>query len=338
MSKARKILVGLMAMVMVLGLSITAFANNDAAVIKSVTAKNATVYTNGTDAEKQVAVTVNWDKSKAEPNAYMLSATSADRGIVNVVGITEMSKTANGKSQAILKLDPVSNGKTKVTIKASNGKKKVINVTVKTYADGIAFSDQVENGTIYIANTKGTKVNLGAVITNNASDSKIKYTVDKAKNDNKSASALGIKVDSKGNISVTKNAPAQTVVTVTSNDKKVTKDIVVKTMKPQVTTLDIVKDTTSTRDALGLLNKKNVLAMKGNKKSAAHTYQINWTGRAKASELNFVSSKPSVATVDANGKITAVGNGSAKITVSPKLGNKLSKTFTVKVTTDVEGV
>lgn len=327
-----------MAMVMVLGLSITAFANNDAAVIKSVTAKNATVYTNGTDAEKQVAVTVNWDKNKAEPNAYMLSATSADRGIVNVVGITEMSKTANGKSQAILKLDPVSNGKTKVTIKASNGKKKVINVTVKTYADGIAFSDQVENGTIYIANTKGTKVNLGAVITNNASDSKIKYTVDKAKNDNKSASALGIKVDSKGNISVTKNAPAQTVVTVTSNDKKVTKDIVVKTMKPQVTTLDIVKDTTSTRDALGLLNKKNVLAMKGNKKSAAHTYQINWTGRAKASELNFVSSKPSVATVDANGKITAVGNGSAKITVSPKLGNKLSKTFTVKVTTDVEGV
>ena len=328
-----------MTIIMVLGMSITALANNDAAVIKSVTAKNATVYTNGTDAEKQVAVTVNWDKNKAEPVKEMITATSADRGIVNVVGCVSIEKTANGKSKAILQLDPVSNGKTKVTIKASNGKKKVITVTVKTYADGIAFSDQVEDGTIVIANAKGTKVNLGAKITNNATDKKIKYSVVADEdNNNMTASKLGIKVDSKGNVIVTKDNPADTVVTVKSNDGKVVKKVTVKTTAPVVTAFDIAKDSTSTKEAFDSLNKKYVVKMKGNKNDVANTYQLMVTGGAKASDLTFASNKESIAKVDANGKITAVGNGTAKITVTPKLGNKVSKTVTVKVSTDVEYV
>ena len=57
---------------------------------------------------------------------------------------------------------------------------------------------------------------------------------------------------------------------------------------------------------------------------------------ATVKDLVFTSSNPSVAKVDSNGKVTAVGNGKAVITAAPKLGNSKTAKINVKVTTDVE--
>ena len=54
--------------------------------------------------------------------------------------------------------------------------------------------------------------------------------------------------------------------------------------------------------------------------------------------ITWTSSNTSVATVDSNGKVTAVGNGSATITAKTTDGTNLSKTCTVTVTTPVTGV
>ena len=48
-------------------------------------------------------------------------------------------------------------------------------------------------------------------------------------------------------------------------------------------------------------------------------------------DLTFKSSKKSVATVDANGKVTAIKKGTAKITVTSKSNKKAKATITVKV-------
>ena len=54
--------------------------------------------------------------------------------------------------------------------------------------------------------------------------------------------------------------------------------------------------------------------------------------------ITWTSSNTGVATVDSNGKVTAVGNGSATITAKTTDGRNLSKTCTVTVTTPVTGV
>jgi uncharacterized protein YjdB len=54
--------------------------------------------------------------------------------------------------------------------------------------------------------------------------------------------------------------------------------------------------------------------------------------------ITWTSSNTGVATVDSNGKVTAVGNGSATITAKTTDGTNLSKTCTVTVTTPVTGV
>lgn len=54
--------------------------------------------------------------------------------------------------------------------------------------------------------------------------------------------------------------------------------------------------------------------------------------------ISWTSSNTGVATVDSNGKVTAVGNGSATITAKTTDGTNLSKTCTVTVTTPVTGV
>lgn len=54
--------------------------------------------------------------------------------------------------------------------------------------------------------------------------------------------------------------------------------------------------------------------------------------------ITWTSSNTGVATVDSNGKVTAVGSGSATITAKTTDGTNLSKTCTVTVTTPVTGV
>ncbi len=373
MKKARKILVGLMAMVMLLGMCMTVNAEGSekpAALIKSIKANSATVYTNGTDAEKQITVSYTWDSNKYSAPNVSLTAGSSNRGVVKVGEISQAADvTDKGKTTSTVKinLQPEANGKAVITIKGQSTSKnangvtqiksfsKKVNVTVKTWAEAIEFGDVVvvdeENvvsgNTITIANTKGTSVNLGAVLSNAdlASNKAISYKVEKEFNNN--TTKTGITVDKKGNVKVTANKVADikdTVITVKSTDKNVNapvRYVTVKTTEPLVTDFELVQDTTSTKDELGLLNKKNVLNLKNNKLNMAYTYQLAWTGDVPVKDLDFESSKESVAKVDRKtGVVTAVGNGTAKITVKPRLGNKLAKakTITVKVTTDVEYV
>ena len=54
--------------------------------------------------------------------------------------------------------------------------------------------------------------------------------------------------------------------------------------------------------------------------------------------ISWTSSNTGVATVDANGKVTAVGNGTATITAKTTDGTNISKTCTVTVRTPVTGV
>lgn len=341
----KKLIVLVMAMVMTFAMGITVLADGEhVAAVKAIKAKPAaTVYTNGAT---DVTISYTWDKIKGgvEQSApAALKADSNNKGVVKVesilVGETSISK--NGKvatTTATLKLDAIANGKAKVTVTDAYGKKKkAITVTVKTWAEDIAVSgntiavDADGNCTVTVANAKNAKVNLGAYITNaNASNKKIKYSVVEKK--------TGVSVDAKGNVKFAKENPSDATIKVKSADGKVEK--LVKVVKgDKVEKVTIIQDTKKNVNTPGLLNGKNVLNMKGNKTSSAYTYQLDWKENVEAKALSFVSSKPAVASVDANGKITAKGNGTAKITVSPKYNNALaSKVITVKVKTDVENI
>ena len=368
MKRIKKILVGLIAMVMLVGASMSAFAADGAQItaissIKDAANKsNITIYTNKIDGVIQttdMTVTCATDKSSDTMNDS-LKATSSNRGVVRV-SITEQPKKADaakgnkGTCTATLTLTPVANGKATVTVASiSNPKKtKKITVTVKTLADEIAFSDNspVEQNDgkyeVTLANKKGSKLNLGAYVkTPNASNVKLKYTVNSADK--------SIACDAKGNVSVKKENATGTIK-IESADKEnkmgISQIVNVKIDDTAVTTIKIApdrlgKDKTTKSTKLADLGYGRVssngkqLYLKGNKGNANNTYQLNCVVDAKASmsDLVFSSNKPAVATVDANGKITAVGNGKATITVTPKKGNNAKATLNVTVDTDVEYV
>lgn len=70
--------------------------------------------------------------------------------------------------------------------------------------------------------------------------------------------------------------------------------------------------------------------------------ESNWKGNLVKNALTYTSSNAKIASVDANGVITANGVGTAKITIIPADGVKLAKndvfTLTVKVTTDFDNI
>lgn len=359
MKTMKKLLVSLMAFVMLFGASLTVYAagNTDATVaaITNINAKtkNVTFHTND-NLGGSVKIGVDYQYvSKNNGTEYSepagIRAQSADRGVVKVVGFTDKQSNdkVSGKKTTTtvtqqLNLQAVGNGKTTVTITDRvNPKKKVtITVTVKTLADDIEFSSAVEKNEIHIARVKGSSINLGAYITNSeASDKKITYAVDKSATKMLSnTDKTNISVDKNGNVKVSNDKALSTVIKVSSNDKRVDKFItVIPDATATATSFTLIQDTKTTKETLGMLNKSNVLPLKGNRTSEAHTYLLNWKENTKADEYCFTSSNPSVASVDDNGKITAKANGTAKITITTKAGNPLKnvKPITVKVTTDV---
>lgn len=371
MKTLRKLLVSLMALVMLLGTGLTAYAAGDAPTVAAITkvtaAKKDTLYTNnvyfdgGNEGAKKIAVeyqyvSVNKNTEYAAPAG--LKAESADRGVVKVVGFTDETtseKTANKKTTVTVKqnlvLQAVGNGTTTVTItdKVNPKKKAAIKVTVKTYAEDIDFNNRAVSVSdncieLHMADVKNASVNLGAYVTNgNASDKKITYAVDKeaTKAHNNGVTATGISVDKNGNVKVTDAAKAKdkvTIIKVTSKDGMAAQFVDVYADETvEATSFTLIQDTNSNSDTLGMLNKKYVLPLKSNRTSEARTYLLNWKENVRAGAFNFTSSNPSVASVDRNGKITANANGTAKITITAKAGNTLKnvKTVTVKVTTDV---
>lgn len=366
MKRIKKILVGLIAMVMLVGAGMSAFAADGTGQITGVSSikdannkSNITIYTN--DSTSTTKMTVTCAANAEGKVSGRLKATSSNRAVVKV-SVGELSNAVKaGKKYtctAELTLTAMGNGKATVTVAdAANPKKaKKITVNVKTWAEDIAFSGPVTKNAegkdeITLANKAGSKLNLGAYVTTpNASNVKLTYKVT-------SVNTKGaIACDGKGNVSV-KKPGASGVVTIKSadkNNKKMSeKTVIVKTEAsgPVISSIKIApdrlgKDKTSKSTKVKDLGYGRVSAngkqlyLKGNKGSDNNTYQLNCVVDAGASmkDLAFASNKPAVATVDANGKITAVGNGKATITVTPKMGNKAQAKLTVTVDTDVEYV
>jgi len=328
MKTMRKILMVAMTIVMMLGLSVSVYAADAIATVTKITApKSITVYTND-DATKELTAKFVCTGSVDLANFEVVPK---DRGIVNVSAIAK--KTDNGANYVTVKLNPIKNGTTTVTIYNKNNKKvkATTTVKVKTYADGITFGSNSSVKDDKITVVANGKINLNAKVSNNASNKTLTYKM--------TTPFPGVSVDKSGNITTSKSASgAKAVVTITSADKKASKqvdiEVVDNTAKGKIT---FIKESTSKKLKLGKLNKNNAVALKSNASSSYKTYQLVSTNASiPVSDLVFTSSKPDVATVNAKGQITAVKAGKATIKVKSKTGVKVSASVAVTVTTDVE--
>lgn len=364
MRKRSKLWLALLAVVMVLGQCLTASAAtgnpyvqkvNSITVLNSETNKKVSsvaMVTNAGQNTMDVTLEWQWTRNDKEQHSAGVVVSTSNRAVVALPAETERTAltgaetllkenkngTATMKTVYKLKLTAVANGSAKITIASTDGKKKAtLNVKVTTYADDIACSNTYTvDGKEYIDVAKNGSVNLGAAVTNgNATNKKLAYKVTTV--DDKKA----VKVSGSGVVSVTnKYTTGTAAITITaqgSKNKAVTKVVYVN-VKGATAKLVPVQDNTSTSaktDVLGELNKRNTVSLKANRTSSAYTYTIKMTG-VDNKDLVFVSNKPAVASVDANGKITAKANGSAVITVSYKNDSKKTAKINVKVTTDVE--
>lgn len=268
-----------------------------------------------------------------------------------------------------IKITAKGNGKAQITVSdLYSTRKAVLTVTVKSIVNNISFNNVPG---VELPMGMDGKYSLGAAANTNATDKKIKYTVVdqmvatedaggnitwktleqyKASGSGRN-SAFVIKVDSKGNITAGKLRGTATVIAesqdllYTYNEGKARKkyvcgavaesvDVIVSPKKvDKVTILDPAPKANGSYDKI---------PMRTNPKSQMHTYDLAFEATlngksAKSSSVTFTSSKESVAAVDAAGKITAVGNGTAVISAIPADGTKLSKkvSVTVEVKTDI---
>ena len=363
MRKRSKLWLALLAVVMVLGQCLTVSAAtsnpyvqkvNSITVLNSETGKKVSSVAMVTNAGKNTMdVTLEWQwnaEDSTQHSAGVIVSTS-NRAVVSLPAETERKaltgtesvvketkKYTTMKTVYTLKLTAVSNGSAKITIASTDGKKKAtLNVKVTTLAEDIACSNTYTvDGKEYIDVAMNGSVNLGAAVTNsNATNKRLTYKVTTA--DYKKA----VRGAGNGVVSVTnKYTTGTAAITITAQgaakENPVTKVVYVN-VKDATAKLVPVQDNTSTKNVLGELNKRNTVELKANRTSSAYTYTIKMTG-VNNSDLTFVSNKPAVASVDANGKITAKANGSAVITVSYKNDSKKTAKINVKVTTDVEVV
>lgn len=362
MRKRSKLWLALLAVVMVLGqcLTVSAASNPYVQKVNSITVLNSetdkrvssvAMVTNAGQNTMDVTLEWQWNAEDSTQHSAGVIVSTSNRAVVALPAETER-KALTGPESVVketkkyttmktvykLKLTAVSNGSAKITIASTDGKKKAtLNVKVTTLAEDIACSNTYTvDGKEYIDVAKNGSVNLGAAVTNgNATNKKLTYKVTTV--DDKKA----VKVSGKGVVSVTnKYTTGTAAITITaqgSKNKAVTKVVYVN-VKDATAKLVPVQDNTSTSaktDVLGELNKRNTVSLKANRTSSAYTYTIKMTG-VDNKDLVFVSNKPAVASVDANGKITAKANGSAVITVSYKNDSKKTAKINVKVTTDVE--
>ena len=90
--------------------------------------------------------------------------------------------------------------------------------------------------------------------------------------------------------------------------------------------------TVTTKERAVLLSDKNITLLPG---KTYQTEAIVGSGRASAANAVFKSSDPGCVTVDSSGKITALKQGTSKITISPKNGGKAATCSVRVLFTDV---
>lgn len=251
--------------------------------------------------------------------------------------------TVNGQ----ITLTPVANSKKTVAVKVnyiqySKGIQKIIaaktlKVNTLTHAAGIdvtnAEQDEAGNYTLVMAN-KGTK-SLGAVVSNDtASNKKLTYEVIGTKTA-KGKNVEGVSVSAAGVVTTTGVAldkDLESTIKITSADKKASVTVSLKTA-----TVDIAKIGFQSSKLALVTNEQDenyqgtVKVFAGRTVGKKTYYDVAIDSTKPTNEMVYVSSNPKVATVDENGVVTAVANGSAKISAYLKYNNSV-KTGTVAVT------
>lgn len=188
-----------------------------------------------------------------------------------------------------------SSGNTTITATTENGKSDTCKVIVRTVADSINF----DTDTKYLR--KDASMVLKATISPSYTDTlnKISWT---------SSNSNIVSVDNLGNL-LAKQPGSVTITAKTENNKSATIKIIVPDLSMQINNNTLDLSTISTTNIIND-NSKNI----GN--------------------LSYLSNNPSIATVDSNGKVTAVSNGSTIIRVTESNANtQISIPIKVKTST-----
>ena len=202
------------------------------------------------------------------------------------------SNTAVAKVSQAGKVTALKVGKAKITVRTQNGKTAKATVTVKPVPRSVKLNKtKVTLGVKESLTLKATLTPTNAYTTLTWTSSRPAFAT---------VSGKGV---------VTPKKPGTTVITVrTKNGKTAKATVTVKAAPKKIT-----------------LNKSGTVTLKKGK-----TLTLKATLPANtASALTWTSSKPSVASVDKNGKVTAKAKGTAVITV--KTFNKKTAKVTVKV-------
>jgi len=296
--------------------------------------------------------------------------------------VATVEQSADGETITVYAGDMTGTATIKLTEKYPVNPKKpktvTFKVTVKALVDEINFNSNVATvdgvKTVEMG-TKGT-IDMGTSVNSDASKKTVKYVVDKAYSKYIKVSSKGVITASKSTADLEGGYAEVRVVaqdqnytyTVTSKGKTTAKKAVwganevirVYVNDPEVQSVKIL-NVEPTVDKKGVTTEEKyldgkatqafaTLNLKTNASSSAHTFKLQatayaeklWKGEVRYDALTYTTSNAKVATVDPNGVITAVANGTAKITVVPKDGVKLAGkeavTLTVKVTTDIENI
>ena len=191
-------------------------------------------------------------------------------------------------------------GTAKITVKSSNNKMATCNVTVKSsiiYPTNISLSENsvtLEEGM--------TKKISATILPNNVTDKSIIWSSDNI--------AIA-SVNSDGKIAAI--SAGETIINATTSNDIVTKCLV--TVLPKVVAVDSIS-----------VSVKNITLKKGDTyKLTAAVLPDNATNKL----LTWISSNPSIVTVDENGNINCIKEGTAKITTKSNNNKTASCTITV---------
>ena len=230
---------------------------------------------------------------------------------------TEVTWSSSSKSIATVDENGVvtalKTGSVTITAKASDGSGKTAKITLKV----IRAVKQLEiSGPTSVA--AGKTITLKATITpDNASNGGVLWELDC--NSNVAVISTAGKLTAKKGIT----EPINVVVTATSKENPAIFDTYSVTVRPAVTKMEIVAP-------------QNIIDFSSDNKTMQLTAICTPSGASQ--QVTWTSSKPSVATVDENGLVTALKTGKVTITAKATDGSGKTAKITIEVVRAVKGV
>ena len=237
--------------------------------------------------------------SKGETVALIETVNPSNAGCKDVTWKSSNTSVATVNSSGVV--TAVGNGTATITVTTVSGNKSATcNVTVNIAPTGVTLDK-----TSATLTAKGESITLKATVTpSDAANKSVTW---------KSSNTSVATVDSNGKVTAVGNGSATITVTTSVGSKTATCNVIVN-IAPTGVTLDKTSAT--------LTSKGETVTLKATvAPSDAANKNVTWK-----------SSNTSVATVDSNGKVTAVGNGTATITVTTAIGNK---TATCNITVSI---